>query len=66
MTIREVEDEEDKLMNPSSLFDDKDRFKNCDKLKLKCPSPKCENEIIIDDTFKIEVCIVVFAYSSNS
>ncbi|GIY42769.1 DNA polymerase alpha catalytic subunit [Caerostris extrusa] len=37
--IKTVEDEEDKFLNPSSLFDDEERFKDCDKLILKCPAP---------------------------
>ncbi|CAL1297484.1 unnamed protein product [Larinioides sclopetarius] len=53
--IRNVEDEEDKLMNPSSLFDDEERFKNCDKLVLKCPAAQCSQEIEIDSSFKKEV-----------
>lgn len=57
VNIREAEDDDDKLLNPSSLFDDKDRFKNCHKLKLRCPVNKCGNEILIEDTFKNEVCI---------
>lgn len=57
IVAREAEDREDKLLNPSSLFDDKDRFINCDKLKFKCPANNCGNEIIIEDVFKNEVCV---------
>ncbi|GFT37342.1 DNA polymerase alpha catalytic subunit [Trichonephila clavipes] len=56
--IREVEDEEDKLLNPSSLFDDEDRFKNCDRLVLKCPIQQCSHEIVIDSCFKKEAASV--------
>ncbi|XP_035219808.1 DNA polymerase alpha catalytic subunit-like isoform X2 [Stegodyphus dumicola] len=52
--LRVVEEEEDKLLNPSSLFDDQDRFRDCDKLKFKCPAQQCSQEIIIDDVFRMQ------------
>ncbi|GFU23948.1 DNA polymerase alpha catalytic subunit [Nephila pilipes] len=56
--IRDVEDEEDKLLNPSSLFDDEDRFKDCDRLILKCPMQQCSHEIVIDSCYTKEAMSV--------
>ncbi|XP_054706235.1 DNA polymerase alpha catalytic subunit-like [Uloborus diversus] len=47
--VREAEEEEDKLLNPSSLFDDKDRFQDCEKLVFVCPASECYHKIVIDD-----------------
>ncbi|XP_042900915.1 DNA polymerase alpha catalytic subunit isoform X2 [Parasteatoda tepidariorum] len=62
--VRNVEEEEDKLLNPSSLFDDKDRFKDCDKLVLKCPSAQCFQEFIIDGPLRIEPEAINFQLDS--
>ncbi|GIY56481.1 DNA polymerase alpha catalytic subunit [Caerostris darwini] len=56
--IKTVEDEEDKFLNPSSLFDDEERFKDCDKLILKCPAPQCSQEIVMDSSFRKEALSV--------
>ncbi|KAG8188182.1 hypothetical protein JTE90_019460 [Oedothorax gibbosus] len=52
--LRTVEEEEDKLLNPSSLFDDKERFKDCQPLTLKCPSSSCHQEIVLDGPFNTQ------------
>ncbi|KAJ8309966.1 hypothetical protein KUTeg_011831 [Tegillarca granosa] len=48
---RQQENEDDDALLGGVQLSDEEKYKDCERLKLKCPEPECGREIILDTVF---------------